>query len=125
MAIVNPYQQYHNNNIQTATPERLILMLYEGALKHTKLGRLHIENCNIEKAHNSLTKVQMILEELISALNMDYDISYNLLALYEFLDERVQEANTKKDAAPIELVQRFFEELRDTWKEAMTLAKEK
>lgn len=123
MAMVNPYQQYQQNNIQTASPERLIFMLYEGALKHTKLGRLHIENNNIEKAHNSLTKVQMILEELISALNMDYDISYNLLALYEFLDERVQEANTKKDAAPLELVQKFFEELRDTWKEAMIHSK--
>ena len=54
----NPYAQYKNTQIQTATPGQLILLLYEGGIKFCKLAKLSIEEKNIMNANNYIIKIQ-------------------------------------------------------------------
>ncbi|CAH2211904.1 flagellar export chaperone FliS [Tepidibacter aestuarii] len=124
MAMANPYAQYKNQSINTATPEELTLKLYEGCIKFINLAMIGIDEKNIEKCNTNIIKAQNIITELNITLNMDYEISKNLRMLYDYLKERLIEANLKKDKAILEEVKDFVVEFRDTWKEAMKLARQ-
>lgn len=121
--MTNPYKQYQQNVVNTSTPQELTLMLYNGLIKFLKLSVQSIEENNAEKANNNIGRAQDILEEFMSTLNMDYDISNNLYSLYDFMYKHLVEANIKKDKTMVEDVIGFAEELRDTWAQAMKLAK--
>ena len=118
-------KQYKQNTVFTATPEELTLMLYDGAIKFMNIGRYNIENKNIEKAHESLIRAEDIIIELKSSLNNDYEISNNLGKLYDFIMDKLIEANINKTTKPIEEALEIIMELRDTWKEAMKDVKKK
>lgn len=123
MVTANPYQQYQQSVINTSTPQELTLMLYNGLVKFLNLGIQAIDEKNMESAHNNILKAQRIIEEFMSTLNMDYDISKNLYSLYEYMNRRLIDANIKKDKEITEEVLGFAKELRDTWAQAMKLAK--
>jgi len=123
MLATNPYQAYQENSINTARPEELTLMLYNGAIRFIKQAKYAIENKNIELANESLIKAQNIILELQSTLDMNYDIAKNLDALYDYLYNRLIEGNLKKDQAILDEVLSFVTELRDTWQQAMKLAR--
>lgn len=123
MVTANPYQQYQQSVINTSTPQELTLMLYNGLVKFLNLGIQAIDEKNMESAHNNIIKAQRIIEEFMSTLNMDYDISKNLYSLYEYMNRRLIDANIKKDKEITEEVLGFAKELRDTWAQAMKLAK--
>lgn len=114
----NPYLKYRQNSIETASGEQLLLMLYDGAVRFLKNAISSVEKKDYETAHNYVTRVQDIIGELINTLNMDYKISGNLRQLYEYFLERLIEANVKKDQEILQEVLTFFDELRDTWKQA-------
>lgn len=107
----------------TATPEELTLMLYNGAIKFVNIAKLSIENKNIKKAHEALIRAQDIIIELNATLNMDYEISKNLRSLYEFILDRLVDANIKKEIEPLDEVLELLTELRDTWKEVIVKVK--
>jgi flagellar protein FliS len=120
----NPYQQYRQNTVNTSTPQELTLMLYNGLLKFLKLAQQGIEEKNIEKANNNIIKSQDIIIEFMSTLDMQYEISNGLYMLYDYMNRRLLEANIKKDKLIVEEVIGYAEELRDTWAQAMKLAKQ-
>lgn len=124
MVVKNPYTQYQQDSIMTATPEELTLMLYNGAIKFVKQGKLFIEQKDIQNAHNSIVRAQDIISELNITLNMDYEISKDLRSLYTFILDKLMEANIKKDSKILDEILPIVEDLRDTWKEAMKLAKQ-
>lgn len=123
MTYNNMYQQYQQNSIMTASPEELTLMLYNGAIKFINLGKLHIENKEIEKANNAIKRAQDIIMELNNTLDMNYEISNNLRSLYTFILEKLIDANIKKDVKFLDEALPLIEEIRDTWKEAMKEAR--
>ena len=123
MAINNPYKQYQQNSITTASPEELTLMLYNGAIKFVNIAKIHIEEKNIQEANNNLIKTQNIISELNETLDMKYDISKELRSLYIFIRERLVDANIQKDPKIIEEILPIMEQMRDTWKLAMEEAK--
>lgn len=120
----NPYRQYQQNKVNTSSPQELTLMLYNGLVKFLKLAYQGIEEKNIEKANNNIVKSQNILVEFMSTLDMQYAISEELFSLYEYMNRRLLDANVKKDKAIVEEVISYAEELRDTWSQAMKLAKQ-
>lgn len=120
----NAYQQYQNNMINTASPQELTLMLYNGLIKFLNLAAQGIEEHSIEKANNNIGRAQDILSEFMSTLDFDYEISKSLMSLYDYMNRRLIEANIKKDREIIVEVLDFAEELRDTWAQAMKLAKQ-
>lgn len=125
MAMQNPYNQYKENNVMTASPENLTLLLYNGALKFIQQAKIYIEQKNVQKSHEAIVRAQAIIQELNITLNMDYEISHNLRALYTYMMERLVDANIHKDRAVLDEVVGMVTELRDTWKEAMKIAKGK
>lgn len=119
----NALNQYKQNTVFTATPEELTLMLYDGAIKFMNIGKYNIENNNIAKSHEALMRAQDIIIELNSSLNMEYEISTNLRELYEFIMDKLIDANIHKQIEPIEEALEIVTEMRDTWKEAMLKVK--
>ena len=120
----NLYQQYKQNTVNTSTPQELTLMLYNGLVRFLKLACQGIEEEDIEKANNNIIKSQNIIIEFMSTLDMQYEISEELFSLYEYMNRRLLEANIKKDKQILEEVTGYAEELRDTWAQAMKLAKQ-
>lgn len=119
----NAAQAYQKNQVTTATPGELTLMLYSGAIRFVKQAKTAIEEKDMEKAHHSNMRVQDIINELIVSLDRQYPIAEQFLTMYDYLLHRVREANIKKDVEILDEVEDLFTQFRDTWKEAMILAK--
>jgi flagellar protein FliS len=118
------YQQYQNNMVNTASPQELTLMLYNGLIKFLNLSIQGIEEKSIEKANNYILRSEDIIEEFMRTLDMNYEVSSGLLSLYDYMNNRLIEANIKKDKVIVEEVLGLAEDLRDTWAQAMKLAKQ-
>ena len=122
MAIQSGYQKYERNKILTASPAELTIMLYEGAIKFSNIAIMAIEKGDVEKAHNSIMKVQRIITEFQATLNHKYETAKDFEEVYQYLQQRLIEANIKKDKDIMEEVLKHLRVMRDTWKEVMSLA---
>ncbi|WP_438493037.1 flagellar export chaperone FliS [Paenibacillus sp. IHBB 3054] len=116
--INSPYQKYQQAQAQTASKPKLLIMLYDGAIRFVKLGMDGISQKDYEKANNNLCKAQAIINELISALDYNYPISNDLLKVYEYMQHRLIEANVNKKNTQAEEVLEYLIDLREAWFEA-------
>ncbi|GAB1534703.1 flagellar export chaperone FliS [Geovibrio sp. ADMFC3] len=115
--MTKPYQNYIRQEVEGATKGKLVLLLYDGAIKFMRLSVIAIEEGKIPEAHNNIMKAQNIIYELMSSLNMDIgEISQNLLRLYDFMIWSLIEANKNKDKTKVESVISIMSELREAWK---------
>ena len=121
--VKNPYEQYKNNAIATATPAELTLMLYEGAIKFGNIAIKAIEENDVEKAYRNIVKVQNIIAEFRNTLDFKYPVAKDFDRVYEYLERRLVEANMTKDKEIMEEVVTHIRSMRDTWKEVMKRAK--
>lgn len=121
MPVQNAYNAYKQNSVTTASPGELTLMLYNGCLKFLTKSKKAIEVKNYEQKNTYIQKSQAIIAELMTTLNMDLDVSKNMMALYEYMYARLSEANMKMDAAIIEEVEGLVTEFRDTWKQVIQI----
>ena len=121
--MVNAAEAYKRQQVLTATPEALTLMLYNGALRFMTEGREAIEKKDYEEANNSLQKAQNIITEFRVTLNMEYEISHQLLPLYNYVYDRLVEANMKSDLAQLDEAKNIITELRYAWAQAMKKAR--
>ncbi|MGG0937243.1 flagellar export chaperone FliS [Brevibacillus centrosporus] len=119
----NAAQTYQNNQVTTATPAELTLMLYNGAIKFVKQTRSSLQTRDLERANEYSKRVQDILQELMMTLNKEYPLADQMNNVYDYMLNRLVEANVKKDTSILDEVEDFFIQFRDTWKEAMFLAK--
>ena len=118
----NPYlQQYNNSKILTASPAELTLMLYEGAIKFCNIAIMGIEQKDMQKAHTNNMKVQRIINHLRVTLDMKYPVAQDFERIYLYLEQRLVEANMKKDKEILEEINTHLRSVRDTWKEVMRL----
>ncbi|KTE92001.1 flagellar protein FliS [Desulfitobacterium hafniense] len=115
---------YKNQQIMTASPEQLTLLLYNGALRFLNESILALENGEKEKSHNANLRVQAIISEFMATLDMNYEISNNWAALYEYVEHSLIEGNIKKDVQHLHNAKAILEEMRNTWQEAMKLAQQ-
>ncbi|OWR27597.1 flagellar export chaperone FliS [Saccharibacillus sp. O23] len=113
--IYSPYQKYQQAQAQTASKSKLLIMLYDGAIRFVKAGIEGIEERNYEKANNNLCKAQAIIHELISSLNFDYPISKELLTMYEYMLHCLIESNIRKNKEKAEEALEYIVDLRETW----------
>ena len=113
--IGNPYQQYKEQGILTASPLELIVLLYDGCIKQIKLAKLHMEAGSYQDANRSLQRAQDIVTELSSSLDFQYDISHELVAIYEFVLRSLMEVNATKETGPVDEIITILAELRDAW----------
>jgi len=108
---------YKSNEVMTAPKKKLVIMLYDGAVKNLKLAKLSMGDKNIEKTNNAIIKAQNILAEFMSTLNFDEggDIAKGLMNLYQYMYDRTIRANIDKDPEILDEVIGMLEDLRDTW----------
>ena len=119
----NPYAKMKENSIMTAPKEELTLMLYDGAIKFINIAIIAIENKDTMKAHDNIIKVQNIIREFQITLDRKYDISEDLNRLYNYIFRRLIDANTTKNIDTLKECSDLIRNMRDTWKEAMVLAR--
>lgn len=124
MTVNNPYQQYTQNKVFTATPGELTLMLYDGILKFCKHAKHHLEQNKPMEANDALIRAQDIIRELKYSLDKQYEVSDQLEKLYDFMLGHLIDANIRKDSKYIDDVLGLAQELHDTWKEAIRLERQ-
>ena len=119
MAMANAYK---TQQIMTAPPEQLTLLLYNGALRFLNESIQALEEGDMQKSHNSNLRVQDIVREFMATLDMSMEISKSWAALYEYIEYCLMEGNIKKDVILLHNAKSILEEMRNTWQEAMKLA---
>ncbi|MEK3772576.1 flagellar export chaperone FliS [Paenibacillus sp. FSL R5-0887] len=113
--ITSPHQKYQQTQLHTASPAQLLLMLYDGAIRFSRVGISAIQEKNYEKANINLCKAQAVIHELIAALNYDYPIAKTLYQVYEYMIHQLISANMKKITRPADEVVSYLLELREAW----------
>jgi flagellar secretion chaperone FliS len=125
MAVNNPYNSYQQNSVNTASPGELTLMLYNGCLKFINLAKNAIRHKDIETKNMNILKAQKIIQELMVTLNMDLEVSRNMMSLYEYINHRLIEANIKNDELILQEVENLVMDFRDTWKQVIQLNRQR
>ena len=117
-------EAYKRQQVMTATPEALTLMLYNGCLRFMTEGREAIEKKDYEQANTSLQKAQNIISEFRITLKMEYEIAHQLLPLYNYVYDRLVEANLRSDVTKVDEAKEVIKGLRDSWVQAMKKARQ-
>jgi len=115
---MNGIAAYQDNTVTTQSKGRLIVMLYDGAIKFMRLAIRELETNNYEKKGHYINKAQDIINELNAVLDTDAggEIAANLRKLYCFMNNRLSQANVKRDPQMIRDVIKLMEELNQGWK---------
>lgn len=116
-------QAYKQQQIMTATPEGLTLMLYNGALKFITEGIGAMKEKNYERCNEALIRAENIISEFRATLKMEYEVSHGLMALYNYAYDCLVEGNMKEDVEKLEEAKTIITELRNTWHEAIKIAR--
>jgi len=118
MSTYGNYQNaYKKASVNTLDQTKLIIMLYDGAIKNASFAVEHMKSGQIEKVHDCLIKTKNIVTELMATLNMDRggDIAKNLQSLYSYMFSQLIEANMNKKTEPVVIVIDLLKELRAAW----------
>ncbi|MBN1256821.1 MAG: flagellar export chaperone FliS [Planctomycetes bacterium] len=120
----NPQNQYLKTQVLTASPQQLVLMLFDGAIRFIETARKAWQTKDIETAHKSLIRAQEIILELTYSLNREKgaEIAENMSRLYGFCYRQLVEANIQHSEELLDPVQNILRELRATWAEAIVKA---
>jgi flagellar protein FliS len=113
----NYQNAYKKASVNTLDQTKLIIMLYDGAIKNASFAVEHMKSGQIEKVHECLIKTKNIVTELMATLNMDRggDIAKNLQSLYSYMFSQLIEANMNKKTEPVVIVIDLLKELRAAW----------
>jgi flagellar protein FliS len=107
---------YKKNQINTASSEKLVLMLYDGARKFIKRAINSIQDGDMQAANHNLIRSQNIVAELMAGINHEAgEIAENFFQLYNYMHSRLIQANLKKDSQYAQEVLEMIEKLRGAW----------
>lgn len=107
---------YRESAVLTAPPERLIVMLYDGAVRFLHQAAVTMRAGDIETCHERLRRADAILEHLLTTLDMSQgEIAYRLEAIYQFCRRELAVARVSQRAEQVEQVRALLGELRDAW----------
>ena len=98
-------------------------MLYNGCLKFIDEGTAAVKDKKYEAANTALQKAQRIISEFRLTLNMDYEISHQLMPLYNYVYDKLVEGNMRSDPAKLDEARGIISELREAWVGAMKKAR--
>jgi len=125
MSVTDPYSQYVDNQIKTASPGKLLVMAYDAAIKFGRMAQEKMKEGDLFEQSTSIRKVQNILLELMASLDpkVDRQLTANLDALYTYMFDKLTHANVHDDVNAIEEVVQIMTELRSAWEEAAMTAR--
>jgi flagellar secretion chaperone FliS len=118
---MNAYSQYQQNQIISSSPEQILLMLYDGAIRFTRQAAFGLEEENYTVFHHGLKKSMAIITEFSNSLDhaIGGEIAENLDALYSFMIRELTLANLHKNLDKLKVVENLLVDLRATWAEAI------
>lgn len=123
---MNAYEKnYLAREVESASPAKQVLMLYDGALTAVSIAEREIAAHRVPEAHHQLMKAQDIVLCLANSLNMEQGglIAQNLYLLYDFVYDALVRANLKKDAEPLQKVKEILTLIRDGWDDSVVQGK--
>ena len=107
---------YRDQSVLTATPEQLVVMLYDGANRFLTQSAVAMRDGRAGLAGEKLRRAEAIIDELLATLDMSVgDIAERLQALYLFFKEHLMAARLNQDASKVDEVARLMRELRSAW----------
>ena len=119
----NPYANYANNKVLTASPAELTLMLYEGAIKFCNQAKIDMEKTEYGEAMRHIQKARNVIVELQSTLDFKYPVAKDFDLIYTYIFQLMVQCNTKHDVEVLDEILLQLRELRDVWKQVMKQAK--
>lgn len=119
---MNPYaaqsQAYKESAVLTASPEQLVVMLYDGAARFLRQAEAALREEAWSTARERIGRGEAIIDELLCTLNMDAgEVAERLQAIYVFSKASLIEARLQRDPTKVEHVVRLLGELREAWAE--------
>jgi flagellar protein FliS len=116
---MNPYaspQAYRESAVLTATPEQLVVMLYDGAVRFLRQAEVAMREGAFLHSYEKLGRGEAIIDELIATLNLDVgEIAERLQAIYIFQKRTLIEARVQRDSQKIAQVVALLVSLREAW----------
>src|SRR5690349_8243260 len=116
---MNPYaspQAYRANAVLTASPEQLVVMLYDGAVRFLRQSETAMTEGAWSHAFEKLSRGEAIIDELLATLNMDTgEIADRLQAIYVFCKRTLIEARLQRSPEKIGHVVSLLSNLREAW----------
>lgn len=125
MNAANPYlKQYKKNQIETATPEQILILLYDGAIQYLNKAKIFLEQNDIEQFREGLLNCENIILEFMNSLDMELggNIAENLYGLYDYLYSTLVMAAITRDENKVDEVLKHLKHLRETWLKAIEIA---
>ena len=118
------YKQYNQVQIKTANRGKLIVMLYQGAIRFMKKAVMHLDQKDMEGKGNALIRAQDIILELTYALDQESldrgdELALNLQRLYLYSYRRLVHANIRMEVEPIQEVIGLLENLLEAWEQIL------
>jgi flagellar protein FliS len=111
--------KYVNDSVETMSPGRMIVALYDRCLLDLDRATAAIAADDPAGTHVALVHAQAIVNELRDSLDpAQWPAAERLRSLYEFMNGELVTANVAKDAGPIATVRELLTPLRDAWREA-------
>jgi flagellar protein FliS len=119
---VNPYataqRAYTESSVLTASPERLVVMLYDGAIRFLNQSAAAMREGQRDRSREKMRRAEAIVDELNVSLDMSFgEIPQRLREIYMFCKRTLHTANVRAEPAGIEAVTRLLSELRESWDE--------
>ncbi len=115
---MDPITQYQQNAVATQSPGRIIVMLYEGAIKFLKSAKSALQQQDMSEFVRCMSRTGDIIDELDVSLDVDRggEVAANLRSLYGFLRQHLLQAQIKKDPRMIDEAVRILHDLHEGWK---------
>lgn len=120
------WNQYQQNQVNSSSPEQILIMLYDGAIRFTAQGIEALANSDRVRKAEAISKAIAIITTLSDTLDHQIggEIAEDLDALYNFMLQNLIQANLKNDPGPLEIVERLLRDLRSAWSEAIDIQRQ-
>ncbi len=126
MSPINPYlKQYKKNQVETATPEQILILLYDGAINFLNKAKINLEANDDAAFHHNMQCCKNIIAEFMDTLDMEQggqfaSVLYNL---YKYLRRLIITSDVSKNTTGIDEVLKHLTNLRNTWNQAIEKVK--
>jgi len=119
MSLSNPYAQYRQNSVETATPTRMVVMLYDGAIRFLCQALPAMRARQYDQQSLNIGKAQAIIAHLRDTLDFQQGgaVAVHLSGLYVGLFDALTDANIHDRPERVERAIEALRELRVAWAE--------
>jgi flagellar secretion chaperone FliS len=109
--------QYKMTQVNTADQGKLILMMYDGAIRFVEIAKTKLTENDVAGKGIYISKAEAVISELMASLNMESggEVALSLEKLYVFMNKQLRIANVNKDTKPLDVVLNILNELKEAW----------